>query len=93
MSREEYDENAAEFQKKTAAGQKYSGKIGKNPQARTHACLIPWEELDELSRRETAITGKSVDYKQMDINNVLALPKLVRAENDTTRGARHLSRG
>lgn len=93
MSREEYDENAGEFQKKTAAGQKYYGKIGKNPEARTHACLIPWEELDELSQRESAITGKQIDYKQTDINNVLALPRLIRAENDAARGARHLPRG
>ena len=40
---------------------------------------IPWEELDELSRRENAITGRDVDYQQTDIDNVLTMPKLLRA--------------
>ena len=35
-------------------------------------------ELDELSRRENEITGKNLDYKEMDIQNVLAIEKLLR---------------
>ena len=57
-------------------------RIAKDPETRTHACLIPREELDELSVRENEITGGSVDYKQYDIQNVLALPKLLRAEEE-----------
>ena len=48
-------------------------RVGKDTVARQHACLIPWEELDALSRRENAITGGNVDYKQSDKNNVLAI--------------------
>ena len=44
----------------------------------THACLIPWEALDGLSRRENEVTGGSVDYKAMDRNNVLAVPDILR---------------
>jgi hypothetical protein len=55
-------------------------RINKNQQARTHACLVSWDELDELSARDNAITGRGVDYKQLDINNVLALPAVLRAD-------------
>ena len=51
-------------------------RVGKDTVARQHACLIPWEELDALSRRENAITGGNVDYKQSDKNNVLAIAQL-----------------
>lgn len=45
-----------------------------------HACLIPWAELDDLAARENAVTGGSVDFRQMDRNNVLALPEMLTAE-------------
>lgn len=48
-------------------------RIGKDLDRRMHACLIDWEDLDELSARESQVTGKPVDYKQMDRNNVLTL--------------------
>ena len=38
---------------------------------------MPWTALDELSEKENRLTGRNVDYKQIDINNVLALPKLL----------------
>ena len=44
---------------------------------RIHACLIPWDQLDQLSARETEVTGKPVDYKQMDRNNILVLPDIL----------------
>jgi hypothetical protein len=44
----------------------------------THACLIPWDDLDGLSRRENAVTGGSVDYKSLDTDNVLAMPDILR---------------
>jgi len=77
MSGEEFEENARTFARCRAEGVPCSIKIAKNPQARTHACLIPWEELDALSERENAITGRGVDYKQTDINNVLGLPQVL----------------
>ena len=41
------------------------------------------EKLEELSARESAVTGHAVDYKQYDINNVLALPRLLRAGEES----------
>ena len=55
-------------------------RLTKDTEERLHACLIPWDELDALSRRETALTGRAVNYKQLDINNVLTLPRLLRSE-------------
>ncbi|MBQ8769050.1 MAG: metallophosphoesterase [Oscillospiraceae bacterium] len=52
-------------------------RIGKNTLRRTHACLIPWEELDALSAKENTITGKCIDYKAMDTDNVMAIPQLL----------------
>lgn len=63
--------------KQSSPGEKYS--IGKDVKNRLHACLVPWEELDALSDRENAVTGGSVNYKQMDRNNVLAVSDVLRA--------------
>ncbi len=57
---------------------KSSVRIAKDTTARLHACLIPWEELDKLSEREQAYTGKYTDYKIMDEQNVRALSSLVK---------------
>lgn len=53
-------------------------RIARNTQGKTHACLVPWEQLDALACRENAVTGGSVDYKAMDTNNVLAIPDILR---------------
>ena len=57
-------------------------RIGKNMFGKTHACLVPWEALDDLSAKENAITGKDVDYKAMDTDNILAIPQLLQATEE-----------
>lgn len=79
MTDEEFEANAAEWRRCREEGIPCSIRIAKDTAARTHACLISWEELDALSEKESAVTGRSIDYKQYDINNVLALPGLLRA--------------
>lgn len=76
MSQEEYEERAQRYLQQKAAGLP-TLRIGKNMTDRTHACLIPWEQLDKLSEKEQSITGKAVDYKAMDLSNVLAVPKML----------------
>ena len=83
MSKEEFEANARVWRQCRAEGKACGIKIAKNSRARTHACLIPWAELDELSDRENAITGRNVDYKQIDIDNVLTMPKILKAEVKT----------
>lgn len=81
MTREEFDDRTRQYRQQAKTG-KPSVRIGKNMAGKTHACLIPWDDLDELSRRENAITGKNLDYKQMDRENVLAIPALLQAQKE-----------
>ena len=85
MSREEFEKNARVWASRKAAGLPCDIKIAKNSERRLHACLVGWEELDALSARESALTGRRVDYRQTDIDNVLSLPKLLRAEEEGKR--------
>ena len=78
MNSREFAVNAETYRRLLAEGKEAGYRISKNQLGRTHACLVPWEELDELSARENAVTGRNVDYRQMDIDNVLALPRLLR---------------
>ena len=78
MTKEEFDSRCRMYLAEKAKNPATRYRIGKDVRARIHCCLIPWEELDELSARENAVTGKSVDYKQMDRNNVLTLPELLK---------------
>ena len=48
-------------------------RISKDLTARRHACLISWDELDSLSKFENEVTGKNIDYKQMDRDNISAM--------------------
>ncbi len=79
MTQEEYDIREAQHLRQKAAGEKPL-RIGKNMQDHTHACLIPWEDLDDLSRRESSVAGKEIDYKAMDIANVQLIPELLQAQ-------------
>ena len=79
MTLERFKERGARYQAAKAAGEPANIKIGKDTVARQHVCLIPWDELDALSELENSLTGRNVDYKQIDINNVLAVPRLLKA--------------
>jgi hypothetical protein len=80
MSREEWDERADSFKKEAEEKGSSRIKISKNMEKRRHACLIEWDELDELSDRENRVTGKNLDYKQMDKDNVLVISDLLAEE-------------
>ena len=78
MEQAEFDARAEIYLRQQKQEGRSSIRIGKNMTARTHACLIPWDALDLLSEKEAAITGKYVDYKAMDTENVLAIPQLLK---------------
>ncbi|MCR5508108.1 MAG: hypothetical protein K6F34_05425 [Lachnospiraceae bacterium] len=59
-----------------------SVRISKDPVSRIHACLIPWDELDALSQTENTVTGKNLDYKQMDRDNVVVTCRLFKDIKD-----------
>lgn len=79
MTHQEFQERCNVYLAEKAAHGLTKYRIGKDLTQRIHCCLIPWDDLDELSDRENKVTGGHVDYKQMDRDNVLALPDLLRA--------------
>lgn len=79
MTEEEYAERCRIYIEEKAKNPASRYRIGKDLGKRIHSCLIPWEELDALSARENAVTGGNVDYKQMDRNNVITLPELLKS--------------
>ena len=79
MSADTFAERAAVFRRQQAETGRGNIRIGKDADARLHACLIPWEELPALAEREFAVTGKRADYYKMDRDNVRLAVELLRA--------------
>jgi hypothetical protein len=77
MTPEEWNERAAVYTREKAEKGSSSIKIGKNRVDRTHACLIPWEELVELDEREESVTGVDPDYQERDRHTIQLIPKLI----------------
>jgi hypothetical protein len=48
---------------------------------------VPWEQLDALSEKVGEVTGRRVDYKEMDRENVRALAQVLKASVRMERGA------
>lgn len=76
MSDEEFAHRAAQYTRQLEENGKATIRITKNMVGRSHACLIPWEELPKLDKKEEAVTGRKVNYQNMDTQNVLMIPKL-----------------
>ncbi len=71
------EERAAAFKKgELKAGE----KPGKDPEHKYHACLVSWEGLKELDRKEEALAGRKTDYQQLDRDNIAMIPALLREE-------------
>lgn len=86
MSAAVYEARAERWLRESREQGKSSFRIGKDTEHRLHACLIPWEELDDLSARENAVTGGNVDYKDMDRENVIALRDILTALRENREG-------
>ena len=82
----EYARRAERYSAERSQGGKPGFALGKDPERRLHACLIPWEELDALSAWESEATGQKRDYKQADRDNVLMISELLKQEEETARG-------
>lgn len=85
MSSERFSERIEEYRKCVAEGIPCSNRLAKDAENRQHACLVPWDELDDISEREHAATGREVNYQQIDINNVLTLPEILRSGDDNAQ--------
>lgn len=81
MNLEDFRLRGELYRKQLQAGEKPI-RIGKDMLARRHACLCAWEELEALSEREAQYTGKRTDYHKLDLDNVAAVPALLRMEKE-----------
>ena len=79
MPDEVWQARAEQYRKEKEASGQSRIRITKDDQHGLHGCLIPWDDLDELSRREAQVTGSDPDYKQRDRDNILAVSELVKA--------------
>ena len=78
MTPEVFAERGEKYRKEMEQNGESSVRIGKDTAEKLHACLVSWEELPQLSEREAAYTGVRKDYRQMDLDNVLLIPELLR---------------
>ena len=78
MPEDMFNKRAEAYLKEKAETGKGKTRISKDLVGKYHACLITWDELDALSERENAITGGSVDYKEADRKNILAMDDVIR---------------
>ena len=78
MELSEWNERAAEYKKDMEEKGSSTVRISKNLAGRTHACLVTWEELPELDKRESAVTGKYCNYQQADLDNIDTIPVLLK---------------
>lgn len=77
MTDEEFDARIKAYPQEIEADPDY--RITKDMQRRIHRCMIPWEELDELSRKENTVTGGNRDYAQNDRRIAQNLPEILRS--------------
>lgn len=79
MSAKDHAERAVQYRRQMEQSGSPSLSVSKDMKRRLHACLVPWDELDALSARENELSGRSVNYKQMDRDNVLAVKQILSA--------------
>ena len=82
MPEEVFNERGSRYQKEMKETGRSSVRIGKDTENLLHACLIPWDKLDELNVREETFTGKKKDYKQLDLDNVMMIPEILKQEKE-----------
>ena len=79
MPKEIWEQRAQEYLRQKAEGKEPDIQLSRDDRRKMHACLIHWEELDELSERENRVTGGDTDYKQLNRNNVLRIARVLSA--------------
>ena len=82
ISDKEFEERSELYRQQIANDGKSNIRISKNMTSRTHACLVGWEELKTLSEKEAVVTGEYLDYQDMDTDNVMLIPELLKETAD-----------
>ena len=73
-----FAERAARFVREKEEKGSSRLRAAKDTDNKLHACLIPWKDLPALDKKEKALTGRDVNYQQLDLDNVLLIPQLLR---------------
>ena len=55
-------------------------RVNKDECTRTHACMVPWEELPALDKKEEELTGIRKNYQEMDKDNIRMIPEMLKEE-------------
>ncbi|MBQ6919533.1 MAG: hypothetical protein IJQ74_04325, partial [Synergistaceae bacterium] len=55
-----------------------SVKMTKDMDKKLHVCLVGWDELDDISEMENALTHGNADYKENDRRNVDMVMELMK---------------
>lgn len=83
MSKLVFDQRSKQYLDEIERLGKSSIKIQKDDEKLLHACLVEWDDLDELTQMYRAVTGDTKkDYKIDDTNNVMLVPQILSAKND-----------
>ena len=77
MTFDEVRERGEMYLQQTAEGRKPL-RITKDDANQKHACMIDWDQLDELADLEAQYTGVRKDYKEMDKDNIRMIPGMLR---------------
>lgn len=82
MPEKVYLSRVEHFRKAREEDPNTSYRIARDMDLRLHACMIPWEELNNYSRKEKAITGKERDYCNNDRENIRAIREVLLAMDE-----------
>ena len=80
MEKKEFIARVNSYQDEMREFGKSKIKVSKDKKQLKHACLVDWDELDEISRIENSITHKHKDYKNADRENVDMVMELIKSE-------------
>ena len=88
MTKEEWDARVRKYQSLKLTEPETTYRIAKDVERRIHACIVPWEELNTVSTKESQVTGKQKDYQKNDFQNVMCISDILNAANTAQKSRR-----
>ena len=77
MTNEEFEKRVKVYKAEKAKDPNTEYRVAKNLEGRTHACLIPWDDLDAYAEKENKKTDDNRNYKNNDYQNIKALQEIL----------------
>lgn len=82
MTDDEWAEREKTYQSMKKLDEHTTYRISKDVKRRIHACIVPWEELNDVSEKESIATGKQKDHQRTDFKNVMCISKILNAAKE-----------